>query len=129
MFSSTNNYLQKRKIQEDYLNIINNIKNNYYYPLNQKNSIFLDLLSTFDLISNDNCYSYHIIIGNKKNLYLLCINYRYSLLSLYNLTINNKNSNKIIKIPLFLNLDYAFPIHLSFSSLNEEQATIFIISY
>jgi hypothetical protein len=128
LFSSTNNYLQKRKIQEDYLKIINNIKNNYYYPLNQKNSIILDLLSTFDLISNDNCYSYHIIIGNKNNLYLLCINYRYNLLSLYNLTIINKKGKKIITIPLFLNLDYTFPIHLSFSSLNEEQATIYIFN-
>ena len=128
IFSSTRNYLQKRKIQEDYLKIINDIKNNYYYPLNQKNSIFLGLLSSFDLIGNDNCFSYHLIIGNNKNIYLLCINYRYNLLSLYNLNINCKNSKKITTIPLFLNLDYTFPIHLSFSNLNEELPTIFIFN-
>ena len=103
IYTSTEKYLQKQKIQEDYLKFINDINNN-------------------------NCYSYHLFIGNDDNIYLLCINNKYSLLSLYNLTINEKMSKSIINIPVSLSLDYSLPIYLSFSSFDEEQAKIFIFN-
>lgn len=129
IYTSTEKYLQKQKIQEDYLKFINDINSNYYYSLNKKkNSLVLNLLSSNTLINNNNCYSYHLFIGNDDNIYLLCINNKYSLLSLYNLTINEKMSKSIINIPVSLSLDYSLPIYLSFSSFDEEQAKIFIFN-
>ena len=129
IYTSTEKYLQKQKIQEDYLKFINDINSNYYYSLNKKkNSLVLNLLSSNTLINNNNCYFYHLFIGNDDNIYLLCINNKYSLLSLYNLTINEKMSKSIINIPVSLSLDYSLPIYLSFSSFDEEQAKIFIFN-
>ena len=129
IYTSTEKYLQKQKIQEDYLKFINDINSNYYYSLNKKkNSLVLNLLSSNTVINNNNCYSYHLFIGNDDNIYLLCINNKYSLLSLYNLTINEKMSKSIINIPVSLSLDYSLPIYLSFSSFDEEQAKIFIFN-
>ena len=62
------------------------------------------------------------------NIYLLCINNNYNLVSLYNLTTDEQYSKNVIKIPILLNLDYSFPIHISFSAFDEEQTKIYIFN-
>ena len=65
-------YLQLIKKQEDYLKFIKDMNNNFYYPLNKKkSSLFFSLIPPHNLINNDNCFSYHIIIGKNKNIFLL----------------------------------------------------------
>ena len=121
--------LKKLKYQENYLKFIRDINNNFYYPLNKKkSSLFFNLLPLSNLINNENCYSYHLIIGNNKNIYLLCVNNLYNLMSIFNLTTDEKFSKNIIKIPLSLLLNFSFPIHLSFSAFEEEQTKIYIFN-
>ena len=122
-------YLQLIKKQEDYLKFIKDMNNNFYYPLNKKkSSLFFSLIPPHNLINNDNCFSYHIIIGKNKNIFLLCINNEYNLLSLFNLTTDEQFSKNIIKIPMSISLDYSFPIHISFSAFEEEQTKIYIFN-
>ena len=129
VFTSSEKYLKKIKNQEDYLKFIKDVNSNYYYPLNKKkNSLIFHLLPSHNLINNENCYSYHLIIGNNKNLYLLCINNAFNFLSLYNLTTEEHYAKKIIKLPLSLNLDFSFSIHLSFSAFEEEQTKIYVFN-
>ena len=129
IYSSAEKYLKKIRNQEEYLKFMKDINNNYYYPLNsKKSSLFFNLLPSHNLINNENCYSYHLIIGNNKNIYLLCINNIYNLLSLYNLTTDEKYAIKIIKKPLSLKLDFSFSVHISFSAFDEEQTRIYIFN-
>ena len=128
IYSSSEKYLHKIRSQENYLKFIKDINNNFYYPLNKKSSIFFNLLPSNNLINNENCYSYHLIIGNNINIYLLCININLDLLSLYNLTSDEQYSKNVIKIPFTLNLDFSFPIHISFSAFDEEQTKIYFFN-
>ena len=129
IYASSEKYLKKLRNQEDYLKFIKDINNNYYYPLNKKkNSLYFNLLPIPNLINKENCFSYHLIVSNSKNIYLICINNVYNLLSLYNLTIQEQFAKKIIKIPLSLSLDFSFDIHLSFSAFDEEQTKIYIFN-
>ena len=129
IFTSAEKYLKKIRNHEEYLKFIKDINNNFYYPLNRKkSSLFFNLLPSHNLINNENCYSYHLIVGNNKNMYLLCINNIYNLLSLYNLTSDDQYTIKIIKKPLSLKLDFSFSIHTSFSAFDEEQTRIYIFN-
>ena len=129
LYKSSEEYLQKIKTQENYLQFIRDINDNFYYPLNKKKySLLFNLLPSYNLINKDNCHSYHLIIGNNKNKYLLCINSYYNLLSLYNLTKDETYSKNITKIPLSINLNYSYPIHLSFSAFDEEQTKIYFFN-
>lgn len=129
IYASSEKYLKKLRNQEDYLKFIKDINNNYYYPLNKKkNSLYFNLLPIPNLINKENCFSYHLIVSNSKNIYLICINNVYNLLSLYNLTTEEQFAKKIIKIPLSLSLDFSFDIHLSFSAFDEEQTKIYIFN-
>ena len=128
IYSSSEKYLHKIKSQENYLKFIKDINNNCYYPLNKKSSLFLNLLPPNNLINNDNCYSSHLIIGNNINIYLLCINSNFDLLSLYNITSDEQYSKKVIKMPISLNLDFSFPVHISFTAFDEEQTKIYIFN-
>ena len=127
--SSSEKYLKKLRAQEDYLKFIKDINNNYYYPLNKKkNSLYFNLLQSPNLINNEDCFTYHLIISNSKNIYLICINNLYNLLSLYNLTTDEQYAKKVIKIPLSLSLDLSIQTHLSFSAFEEEQTKIYIFN-
>ncbi len=129
IYASSEKYLKKLRNQEDYLKFIKDINNNYYYPLNKKkNSLYFNLLPIPNLINKENCFSYHLIVSNSKNIYLICINNVYNLLSLYNLTTEEQFAKKIMKIPLSLSLDFSFDIHLSFSAFDEEQTKIYIFN-
>ena len=129
IYTSSEKYLHKLKTQEEYLKFIKDINNNYYYPLNKKkSSLFFNLIPTHNLINNDNCFSYHIIIGKNKNIFLLCINNEYNLLSLFNLTTEEHFYKNIIEIPISISLNFSFPIHISFSAFEEEQTKIYIFN-
>ena len=129
IYSTSETYLNKIRSQENYLKFIKDINNNFYYPLNKKkSSLFFNLLPLNNLINNNNCYSYHLIVGNNINIYLLCINNNYNLISLYNLTTDEQYSKNVIKIPILLDLDFSFPIHISFSAFDEEQTKIYIFN-
>ena len=122
-------YFQKLKKQENYMKFIREINSKFYYPLNKKkNSLVFKLLPSRNLLNNENCYSYHLIIGNSKNIFLLCVNNLYNLMTIHNLTANEHYSKNVIEIPLSLTLDYSSPIHLSFSAFDEEQTKIYIFN-
>ena len=129
IYASSEKYLQKLTKQENYLKFIKDINNNYYYPLNKKkSSLFFSLIPTHNLINNDNCFSYHIIIGKNKNIFLLCINSAYNLLSLFNLTTDEHFYKNKTEIPISISLNFSFPIHISFSAFEEEQTKIYIFN-
>ena len=129
LHKSSEDYLQKIKNQENYLQFIKDINNNFYYPLNKKKtSLLLNLMFIPNLINSENCHSYHLVIGNNKNKYLLCINSLYNMLSLHNLTSEEEYYKNITRIPLSLNLNYSYPIHVSFSAFDEEQTKIYFFN-
>lgn len=128
LHKSSEEYLQKIKNQENYLQFIKDINNNFYYSLNKKKtSLLLNLMFIPNLINSENCYSYHLVIGNNKNKFLLCINSLYNMLSLHNLTSEEEYYTNVTRIPLSLNLNYSYPIHVSFSAFDEEQTKIYFL--
>ena len=129
IYQSSQEYLTKLENQKSYLTFIQNINDEFYRSLNRNyNSLQLQLLPSLDFLQyGNNCVSYHLIIGIKCK-YLLCLNNKYNLLSLYNITSDKNNSALIKNISINITLNYSYPIHVSFSAFDEEQTKIYIFN-
>ena len=121
---STEQYMRELKDQKNYIKFIENINNNYYYPLeNQGISLDLELISFSNLINYTNCVSNYLLISDKQTS-LLCINNLYNSLSLFNIT----TKKEIFEIPILINLNFSKSIKVSFSAFDEEETKILIFN-
>ena len=83
---SIEQYMKELITQKEYVDFIKNINTKYYYPIQDiKSSLDFEHLSLYDSINNKNCFYKHLLIGEKQ-ISLLCINYLYNSLSLYDLS-------------------------------------------
>lgn len=124
-------YMNELKYQNNYIKFISNLNKNYYYSLQKekKDSITLEYIPLSDFINDTNCISYYLLIGEHEQTLLLCINNRYNLLSLYNLTSNIEiNKNLIFQIPISINFNYSNSIEISFSAFDEGESKIYIFN-
>ena len=129
IYQSSQEYLTKLENHKSYLKFIQNINDEFYHSLNKNyNSLQLRLIPSLNILQNSkNCISYHLIIGIKCE-YLLCINNKYNMLSLYNITSEKNNSTLIKNISINITLNYSYPIQVSFSAFDEEQTKIYIFN-
>ena len=126
---SIGQYIKELINQKEYINFVRNINNNYYYSIQDtKSSLDFETASLNDSINTKNCIYKYLLIGEKQ-ISLLCINYLYNSLSLYDLSSKEGiNNTKIFQMPLSLNLNYSNSIKVSFSSFDEEETKIFIFN-
>ena len=126
---SIEQYIKELINQKEYINFVRNINNNYYYSIQDaKTSLDFETISLNDSINNKNCIYKYLLIGEKQ-ISLLCINYLYNSLSLYDLSSKEGiNNTKIFQIPLSLNLNYSNTVKVSFSAFDEEETKIFIFN-
>jgi hypothetical protein len=94
----------------------------------KKSSLIFNLIPLINIVNNENCFSYHIILGKNKNCFLFCINKEYNLIRLFNLSKDGNISKNITKIPFTINLNFSFPVHISFSAFEEEQTKFYIFN-
>ena len=126
---SIEQYIKELINQKEYINFVRNINNNYYYSIQDtKSSLDFETASLNDSINTKNCIYKYLLIGEKQ-ISLLCINYLYNSLSLYDLSSKEGiNNTKIFQMPLSLNLNYSNSIKVSFSAFDEEETKIFIFN-
>ena len=126
---SIEQYIKELINQKEYINFVRNINNNYYYSIQDtKSSLDFETASLNDSINTKNCIHKYLLIGEKQ-ISLLCINYLYNSLSLYDLSFKEGiNNTKIFQMPLSLNLNYSNSIKVSFSAFDEEETKIFIFN-
>ena len=126
---SIEQYIKELINQKEYINFVRNINNNYYYSIQDtKSSLDFETASLNDSINTKNCIYKYLLIGEKQ-ISLLCINYLYNSLSLYDLSSKDRiNNTKIFQVPLSLNLNYSNYVQVSFSAFDEEETKIFIFN-
>ena len=126
---SIEQYIKELINQKEYINFVRNINNNYYFSIQDtKSSLDFETVSLNDSINNKNCIYKYLLIGEKQ-ISLLCINYLYNSLSLYDLSSKDGiNNTKIFQVPLSLNLNYSNYVQVSFSAFDEEETKIFIFN-
>ena len=126
---SIEQYIKELTNQKEYINFVRNINNNYYYSIQDtKSSLDFETTSLNDSINNKNCIYKYLLIGEKQ-ISLLCINYLYNSLSLYDLSSKDGiNNTKIFQEPLSFYLNYSNSIEVSFSAFDEEETKIFIFN-
>ena len=126
---SIEQYIKELINQKEYINFVRNINNNYYYSIQDtKSSLDFETASLNDSINTKNCIYKYLLIGEKQ-ISLLCINYLYNSLSLYDLSSKDGiNNTKIFQVPLSLNLNYSNYVQVSFSAFDEEETKIFIFN-
>ena len=125
---NTEQYMNELESQRDYIKFIENINNNYYYPLQKiKSSLDLEHVSLFNVLNNKNCISNYLLIGDQRTSFL-CMNHLYNEISLYNLSSKEINNTLIFRLPISLNLNYSNSIKVSFSAFEEEETKILIFN-
>ena len=126
---SIEQYIKELINQKEYINFVRNINNNYYYSIQDtKSSLDFETAPLNDSINTKNCIHKYLLIGEKQ-ISLLCINYLYNSLSLYDLSSKDEiNNATIFQVPLSLNLNYSNSVKVSFSAFDEEETKIFIFN-
>ena len=125
---TTELYMNELKAQNHYIKFIQNLNENNYYSLQKdnKDSINLESIIFSKSIHKSNCVASYLLIGEKQQLFFLCINELYNLIALYNLS--SINEDNAFKIPLNLNLNFSNYIKVSFSPFDEGESKFYIFN-
>ena len=125
----TGEYMKELQNQKNYIQFIESINDNYYYPFpNQKISLELKHISSSNLINNTNCLKNFLLISDIRSS-ILCLNDLYNKLSLYNILSEKEINNTLLfEIPLSIKLNYSNDIYVSFSAFDEEETKILIFN-